>query len=300
MSEFKQTNQFVEADSLIPGIVNNYLASKMKSEEHGQKVYDLEEHSHQEFNTGNDDVIHVRETLEDASQWNPLSSPNPDREWYKTKTVDKRPLQPWISKLAQATGTQSSFNYPTYDLIKGTCKSVVELEYHLEEVFKATNDQLDWHNPEGKPYPHDLSNPLPLIQNERGRQIIPWDYFINNDLEYLKGGSSSKTYTTSVTKTKAADYGQVKWIEDKVSRIWSLKKINLTRPDTYSSDLRRMTRYTAYPDIQGIIYEDEMKKNRLMRTDEFHKFSDGTLNHVRTALNDIATGIEMDYFPQRK
>ncbi|GKF58506.1 hypothetical protein Tco_0172043 [Tanacetum coccineum] len=30
MSEFKQTNQFVEADSLIPGIVNNYLASKMK------------------------------------------------------------------------------------------------------------------------------------------------------------------------------------------------------------------------------------------------------------------------------
>ncbi|GJX97020.1 hypothetical protein Tco_0352818 [Tanacetum coccineum] len=30
MSEFKQTNQFVEAVSLIPGIINNYLASKMK------------------------------------------------------------------------------------------------------------------------------------------------------------------------------------------------------------------------------------------------------------------------------
>ncbi|GKF95641.1 hypothetical protein Tco_0288376 [Tanacetum coccineum] len=52
---------------------------------------------------------------------------------------------------------------PTYDLMKGTCKTVVELEYHLEEVFKATNDQLDWHNPEGRQYPHDLSNPLPLI-----------------------------------------------------------------------------------------------------------------------------------------
>ncbi|GKG51537.1 hypothetical protein Tco_0541921 [Tanacetum coccineum] len=73
--------------------------------------------------------------------------------------------------MAQATGTQSSFNEflatpidfsafimkrlkidnltqevltgLTFDLIKGTCKSVVELEYHLEEVFKATNDQLD-------------------------------------------------------------------------------------------------------------------------------------------------------------
>nr|GFA77057.1 hypothetical protein [Tanacetum cinerariifolium] len=60
-----------------------------------------------------------------------------------------------------------------------------------------------------------------------------------------------------------------------------------------------MTPYTAYPDIQGIIYEDEMNRNRLMRTDELHKFSDGTLNHVCTALNDIATGIEMDYLPKR-
>nr|GEY56500.1 hypothetical protein [Tanacetum cinerariifolium] len=95
------------------------------------------------------------------------------------------------------------------------CKSVVELEYHLEEVFKATNDQLDGHNPKGKPYPHDLSKPLPLIQNERGLQVIPLDYFINNDIKYLKGGCSSNKYTTSVTKTKAADYGQVKWIKNK-------------------------------------------------------------------------------------
>ncbi|GJR66434.1 hypothetical protein Tco_0012499 [Tanacetum coccineum] len=61
-----------------------------------------------------------------------------------------------------------------------------------------------------------------------------------------------------------------------------------------------MTLYTAYPDIQGIIYEDEMNRNRLMRTEELHKFSDGTLNHVRTALNDIDRGIDIDYLPKRK
>ncbi|GJV45288.1 hypothetical protein Tco_1429824 [Tanacetum coccineum] len=61
-----------------------------------------------------------------------------------------------------------------------------------------------------------------------------------------------------------------------------------------------MTRYTAYPDIQGIIYQDDMNINRLMRTDELHKFSDGTLNHVRTALNDIATGIQTEYLPKRR
>ncbi|GKE11584.1 hypothetical protein Tco_1415135, partial [Tanacetum coccineum] len=37
-----------------------------------------------------------------------------------------------------------------------------------------------------------------------------------------------------------------------------------------------------------------------MRTDELHKFSDGTLNHVRITLNDIATGIHMEYLPKRK
>nr|GFC55326.1 hypothetical protein [Tanacetum cinerariifolium] len=35
-----------------------------------------------------------------------------------------------------------------------------------------------------------------------------------NDLEYLRGGASSRKYTTSVTKTKAADYKHIKWIKD--------------------------------------------------------------------------------------
>ncbi|GJU84415.1 hypothetical protein Tco_1291961 [Tanacetum coccineum] len=61
-----------------------------------------------------------------------------------------------------------------------------------------------------------------------------------------------------------------------------------------------MTSYIAYLDIQGIIYQDDMNRKRLIRTEELHKFSDGTLNYVRTALNDIATGIQMEYLPKRK
>ncbi|GJU98621.1 hypothetical protein Tco_1327892 [Tanacetum coccineum] len=61
-----------------------------------------------------------------------------------------------------------------------------------------------------------------------------------------------------------------------------------------------MTPYTAYHDIEGIIYQDDMERNRLMYTDELHMFSDSTLNHVRTALNDIATEIQMEYLPKRK
>ncbi|GJU26122.1 hypothetical protein Tco_1164743 [Tanacetum coccineum] len=43
-----------------------------------------------------------------------------------------------------------------------------------------------------------------------------------------------------------------------------------------------------------------MNRNCLMSTDELHKFSDGTLNHVRTSLNDIDRGIDMDYLPKIK
>ncbi|GJW58814.1 hypothetical protein Tco_0105545 [Tanacetum coccineum] len=61
-----------------------------------------------------------------------------------------------------------------------------------------------------------------------------------------------------------------------------------------------MTPYTDYPAVQGIIYQDELNRNRLMRTDKLHKFSDATFNHVRITLNDIATGIQMNYFPKRR
>nr|GEY40479.1 hypothetical protein [Tanacetum cinerariifolium] len=50
-------------------------------------------------------------------------------------------------------------------------KSYVELEYNMEECYKALNDQLDWNNPEGDRYPFDLSKPLPLVQS-RNRQIF--------------------------------------------------------------------------------------------------------------------------------
>ncbi|GKC27516.1 hypothetical protein Tco_1034810, partial [Tanacetum coccineum] len=240
-----------------------------QAKEHGPRVDDLEEPLHQEFNTRNDDISPVREIIAvDERLWNPSGSQTPNHEWNKTNT------------------------------------------------------------------------------NARGHQVIPFDHFINNDLEYLKGGSLSQKYTTSLTKTKflevygvwhklsttsmptrehitrdqnvrdsMGDFKRLRHqdIEDMLlllvqERVEDLqlviksyqKKINLSRPDSYRSDLRKMTPYTTYHDIQGIIYQDEVDRNRLMCMDELHKFSNGTLNHVCTALNDIATGIQMEYLTKRK
>ncbi|GJS04306.1 hypothetical protein Tco_0320814 [Tanacetum coccineum] len=234
-------------------------------------------------------------------------------------------------------------------------------------------------NPKGKEYLFNLSKPLPLIM-DRGHQVVPIDYFFNNDLEYLRGGSSSKKYTTFTTKTKAAkydipsieymvpsvwspvkvskhevystkriiavtkvkvmkwyDYGYLEEIEvrredqqlykfkegdfprlhlhdieeiciDILKRVEDLqmgvesyqKKLNITKPETFSSDISKRIPYTTYNNPQGIIYEDKYKRNMLMRTDELYKFSDGMLTFVRPVLHDIALNLRMDYLPKKR
>nr|GEX58361.1 At3G12360-like protein [Tanacetum cinerariifolium] len=76
------------------------------------------------------------------------------------------------------------------------------------------------------------------------------------------------------------------------------KKLNLTKPDTYRSDLKRKEAYTTYSNPKGFINQNKDKQNKLMRIDELHKFSDETLNDVRTALGDRLKVSRMKYLPQ--
>nr|GEW17383.1 hypothetical protein [Tanacetum cinerariifolium] len=187
-----------------------------------------------------DEPLHTAKDLEEPTHQEFIIAkpPTPDRDWYKTLPAQHVPVQLWISNLAQKDNSRDSFNELmdtsldfsafmmnrlkvdiltpelltglTFQLMQGSCKSLVELEYFFKEVYKATTDQLDWNNPEGQQYPYDLQKPIPLIPNSQGHRVIPFDHFINNDLEYLSGGVSSRKYTTSVTKTKVAVYGNIK------------------------------------------------------------------------------------------
>ncbi|GJR46826.1 hypothetical protein Tco_1314929 [Tanacetum coccineum] len=275
-----------------------------------------------------------------------------------------------LNRLNITDVTQEILVGPAFELLKGTFKSLTELEYHLEECSKATTERLDGHNPEGKPYPSDLSKPLPLIQNHRGRQGPKRQHFYGfaANMSSLKDVYSRKRIIaiTRLTIMKKYDYGHLeeievcredqklykfregdflrlrlqdiedmllllvqkkltnltidewydlnmalriftKWIviqrrvEDLQLGVESYqKKLNLTKPDTFRSNLRNRTTYTAYSDPKGVIYKDQNNRNRLMRADELHKFSNGTFDDVRTALNDIAKGIRMEYMPKRK
>nr|GEU32920.1 copia protein [Tanacetum cinerariifolium] len=91
----------------------------------------------------------------------------------------------------------------------------------IAEVVMDDADKLDWNNLERDRYLFDLSKPLPL-QGPPDHQTIATDYFFNN-LEYLKTSDPEVTYTTSITKTKAAWY-EIKGIENMVPTLWSTIK----------------------------------------------------------------------------
>ncbi|GJV02616.1 ribonuclease H-like domain-containing protein [Tanacetum coccineum] len=340
---------------------------------------DLEEPAHQEFETEvtkdqpNKETPQFPDWFQSPKKFLLLIKEDPRESFNELIDTPLDFLAFLMNRLKVDTLTPVLLTGPTFKLMKGSCKSLVELEYLFEEVYKETTDQLDWNNPEGQQYPHDLRKPLPLIPNSRGCRVIPIDNFINNDLVNLSGGVSSQKYETSVTKTKAIDYWHIKWIEDLgrkrqqfygfaanresacdvfskhriivVTKLeivdwhnykhldWIIvrrdddklykfkegdfnrlhiqdiedmlllvvqgKLTNLTveeRP-AFNVSLRMFTRSVV---IQRRVedFQNKDKKNRLMRIDELHKFSDGTLNDVRTALNDRLKGIQMDYLPQ--
>nr|GFA72888.1 hypothetical protein [Tanacetum cinerariifolium] len=218
------------------------------------------------------------------SDWfsQPKKPPTPDHDWNKTLPAVQGSTQTWISELAKQADSRSSFNEildtpldfsnfimhqltvdtltpkllagPTYKLMKGSCQQ----------------------------YPHNLLQPLPLIPDNRCRRVIPFAHFINNDLEYLRGGASSHKYTTSepINFDKHAFWGVSHW--------------GRKRQQFYGFTVNRESALDVYSK-RRIIAD---KKNRLIRIDELHKFNDGTLNDVRNALDDCLKGIRMHYLPQ--
>nr|GEV22993.1 phospholipase-like protein [Tanacetum cinerariifolium] len=106
----------------------------------------------------------------------PKKPPTPDHPWNKRKSIDSRPPQIWIR--------------PTFNLLKGTCKSFTELEYHFEECYKAVNDKLDWNNLKGHAYLFDLSKPLPLIEVRVQKKLSNLDVDDRYDLETIKSNIS--------------------------------------------------------------------------------------------------------------
>ncbi|GKE35263.1 hypothetical protein Tco_1454585 [Tanacetum coccineum] len=173
--------------------------------------------------------------------------------------------------------TQETLLGPAFKLLKGTRTNFIELEYDFEECYKALSKKLDWENPKGGDYPFDLTKPLPLVMN-RNRQMVPVKYLFNNDLKYLQRRISTMTYTTSIMKTKAAQY-DIPGIKYMVRNIWSLVKVAYDKHALWGISHWRDQCKTFY--WYGYLREIEVRR----ADNDLYTFKEGDFPRLR--INDI-------------
>ncbi|GKA43990.1 hypothetical protein Tco_0736714 [Tanacetum coccineum] len=178
---------------------------------------------------------------------------------------------PKITNLTQETLLGQAFR-----LLKGTRTNYVELEYDFEECYKALSEKLDWENPEGV------------------------DYFFNNDLKYLQGGVSTMTYTTSITKTKAAQY-DLPGIEDMVPNIWVPVKVAYDKHALWGISHWREQRKTFYGYARGLESRHDVYSTKrilaVTQVEVMRKHGYGYLKEivVRIVDNDLYTFNEGEF-----
>ncbi|GJS71054.1 hypothetical protein Tco_0703895 [Tanacetum coccineum] len=221
---------------------------------------------------------------------------------------------------------------PAFRLLKGTHTNYAELEYDFEECYKDLSEKLDWDNPEGVAYDkhalwgishwrdqcktfcgyarglestHDMYSTKHILAVTQAEVMRKHGYGYlreikvrraDNDLYTFKEGDLLRLCINDIE-----DMMILIRVEDLQLGVESYqKKINVSKPETIRPDIRKKDPYTPYQDPQGFIYVNTLGRNRLIRLDELHKFSDGTLTRLRTSLDDITKNIQMEYLPQRR
>nr|GEW25636.1 retrovirus-related Pol polyprotein from transposon TNT 1-94 [Tanacetum cinerariifolium] len=234
-----------------------------------QTTSQIEEPSHPKFDTCAEDQPIIQSSQHPKWFSQQQKPPSLDCAW--NKTVD--------------TLTPELQAGPTYELMKGSCKSLVELEYHLEEVVKATIDQLDWVNLEGQQYPHNLLKPLPLIPNNQGRRVIPFEHFINNDLEYLRGEDlvpRTMWIEEPISYDKHALWGVSHW-RRKHQQFYGFAVNRESARDVYSR--RRIIDVTELKIVEWHSYKHLDWITMRRDDDKLYKFKEGDFKRLR--IQDI-------------
>nr|GEV71302.1 uncharacterized mitochondrial protein AtMg00810-like [Tanacetum cinerariifolium] len=318
MQKSKSYQGAQEHRELYDGLIKSYKLDKDLFESHG-KAYSLKR-DHKD---------------KDKDKDPPVGS---DQGLKRRKTSkDVEPSKGFKSKESESSSSKATKSQPkSSDLDQQNCQSKKKPPFTIDEpmsthidfsAYVMNNLKIDNLTQE------HLIEPAFNLLKDQGRQVFPIGYFINNDLEYLKGGSSSREYMNSTTKTKGANYDDIQGIKDMVpsyleeievqrkdqklykfkkgdflrlnmcdieDMLLLLKKLNITKPETFRSDISIRTPYTTYNNPQGCIYVEKYKRNRLIRSDELYKFSNGTLTYVRSVLHDISSNLRMDYLPKRR
>ncbi|GJZ98870.1 hypothetical protein Tco_0671323 [Tanacetum coccineum] len=198
----------------------------------------------------------------------PPRPPTPDPEWKKRQVILDQPAQPWFNQMVYAIKDPLTFS----DLM---ATPIDFSKYVLNElkIDNLTQDIL-------------LGPAFNLLKgtcssSPLSHRTIAADYFFNNDLEYLKTSDPEVTYTTSITKIKAARY-EIKGIEGMISKF--------SKQNVYSTKAILGVKSVSVKKLHGYGYLEEIVVKR--SDQQLYMFKEG--DFVDLHLNDIEDMLLLD------
>ncbi|GJT38986.1 hypothetical protein Tco_0938851 [Tanacetum coccineum] len=183
----------------------------------------------------------------------------PPPESLLAQTGDMAIFMDWFYKKQGITElTQKDLEGPAFEIVKVFHPNVIHLQYQMEECHKLFTDQVD-----DAIIRHNVSKPPPL---GGGRPAL------------------------SILKMKAAGYLMLVWRE------WYLElslwiegrmqtQLNLTKPRWDATGFEFNHDFIVIDSPRAVAFRDKYGVQMIMRFNEIHNFSDGTLQQIDEALD---------------
>nr|GEU39102.1 hypothetical protein [Tanacetum cinerariifolium] len=253
-------------------------ASKSElAEEPMQTTQDLEEPSHQEFETGAADDLPITKASQHPEWFQQQKKPTtPDRAWNKTLPATHESIQPWISDLANGA---SSRKYSTF----------------VTKIKAADYGHIKW-----------IEDLVPRIM--WSQELVGYEKYALWGISHW-GRKRQQFYGFAVNRESAQNVElslspNFRSLNGMITSIWIGSRY-VTASGSKQADKSHGRRTLCFQRLSKNVYKKHRhltacgrSSTRLMWIDELHKFIDGTLNDVRTALDDRLKGIRMKYLPQ--
>ncbi|GJX29824.1 hypothetical protein Tco_0237903 [Tanacetum coccineum] len=242
-------------------------------------------------------ITDIRDDVVDSS----MHRSDPKSE-HSEQSSEDIPIRTGKKKLSKA-----DLEGPTFNLVKAVHKNNVFLQFQMDECHKLLTNKVDLVNPEG----HQIlalliitggleernstsTNTIVLRRADYKEYKILEKDFKNlhpNDFEdlFLLNIQEKLNHLPKTDKTSLHTAVNM-WIRNLVikNRVGDLQlgiesyqtKINLERPNWDAADYYFKEDYTIVPKPRAVVYRDRNDQRKLMRLNELHKFSDGTLTRV--------------------
>ncbi|GJW74771.1 hypothetical protein Tco_0134141 [Tanacetum coccineum] len=258
---------------------------------------DEQEHSSDDENIRND---HIPKVNLKQDVWKPLLEEDrpatPEPAWSIPSSDLPVPMNNWASALASTYAPP-----PVNSLLAQTGDITIFIGWFCK---KQGITELTQKDPGG----NMSAKPLPL-DGQPGQVTIQADFFFNKDLEYLRYGSKGGRPALSISKMKAAChlnhlppkdkkilYTAVNlWIRNLVikQRVEDFQlgiesyqtQLNLTKPRWDATGFEFKHDFTVIDSPRAVTFRDNYRVQMIMRFNEIHKFSDGTLQQIDEALD---------------